>query len=235
MKRAQLLKYAVIAAGFLISAAFYVQMGPGGELLNGLEAAERDILEENASEAETGKSVEDEVSHGDIGIFFRDEAGADDKEGSETMELYELRGLSERQRAEVKELLENEMVKLRAELQYGLAEGTGPSSDTGEYLKKGSHGSSEGSRSGDGAIVAETDDRKDSGAGMEAQSSQSLININTATKEELMELKGIGETRALAIIEYRETYGGFAHIEEIMNISGIKEASFEKIKDRICV
>ena len=50
-----------------------------------------------------------------------------------------------------------------------------------------------------------------------------------------MELKGIGETRALAIIKYRETYGGFAHIEEIMNISGIKEASFEKIKDRICV
>ena len=235
MKRAKLLKYAVIAAGFLISAAFYVQMGPGGELLNGLEAAERALSEENGSEAGTEKPGEDEASYGGIGTFFRDEAGADDKEGLKTMELYELRGLSERQRAEVKELLENEMAKLRSELQYGLAEGTGPSSDTGEYLKEGSHGSSEGSSSGDGAIVAETDDRKDSGAGMEVQSAQPLININTATKEELMELKGIGETRALAIIEYRETYGGFAHIEEIMNISGIKEASFEKIKDRICV
>ena len=50
-----------------------------------------------------------------------------------------------------------------------------------------------------------------------------------------MELKGIGETRARAIIEYRETYGDFAYIEEIMNVSGIKEASFEKIKDDICV
>ena len=50
-----------------------------------------------------------------------------------------------------------------------------------------------------------------------------------------MELKGIGETRARAIIEYRETYGDFGYIEEIMNVSGIKEASFEKIKDDICV
>ena len=50
-----------------------------------------------------------------------------------------------------------------------------------------------------------------------------------------MELKGIGEARAEAIILYRETYGGFGYIEEIMNVSGIKEAAFSKIKDQICV
>lgn len=63
----------------------------------------------------------------------------------------------------------------------------------------------------------------------------SRVNINTAGREELMRLKGIGETRAEAIIAYREEFGPFAHIEEIMNISGIKNAAFEKIKDDITV
>ncbi|MDE6208963.1 MAG: helix-hairpin-helix domain-containing protein [Lachnospiraceae bacterium] len=62
-----------------------------------------------------------------------------------------------------------------------------------------------------------------------------LININTATKSELMTLKGIGETRAESIIEYRDKCGGFNSIEDIMLVSGIKESAFEKIKDYICV
>ena len=62
-----------------------------------------------------------------------------------------------------------------------------------------------------------------------------LVNLNTAGKEELMTLKGIGESRAEAIMAYREDYGPFAHIEEIMNVSGIKEAAFEKIKNDITV
>lgn len=61
------------------------------------------------------------------------------------------------------------------------------------------------------------------------------VNINTATKEELMTLSGIGESRAKSIINYRESHGGFSAIEDIMNVSGIKEAAFEKIKDSICV
>lgn len=68
-----------------------------------------------------------------------------------------------------------------------------------------------------------------------AQGQDGRINLNTATREELMQLKGIGASKADAIIAYRETYGGFGYIEEIMNIRGIKEAAFEKIKDRICV
>ena len=61
------------------------------------------------------------------------------------------------------------------------------------------------------------------------------INLNTATKEELMTLKGIGEAKAADIIRYREEQGPFRTIEEVMNISGIKEAAFGKIKDDITV
>ena len=60
-----------------------------------------------------------------------------------------------------------------------------------------------------------------------------LVNINTATKEELMSLPGIGERKADSIIEYRKSKT-FSSPEDIMNISGIKEAAFNKIKDKIC-
>ena len=61
-----------------------------------------------------------------------------------------------------------------------------------------------------------------------------LINLNTASFDELMNLTGIGETKARQIIEYRGT-NGFNKIEDIMNIPGIKESLFEKIKDEITV
>lgn len=59
------------------------------------------------------------------------------------------------------------------------------------------------------------------------------INLNKATKEELMTLPGVGEAKADSIIQYRNEHGGFKSIEEIMQISGIKEGLFEKIKDLI--
>ena len=65
--------------------------------------------------------------------------------------------------------------------------------------------------------------------------SDGKVNINTAGLEELMTLKGIGESRARAIIEYREQQGAFETPEDIMNISGIKEGVFSKIKDQIAV
>lgn len=69
----------------------------------------------------------------------------------------------------------------------------------------------------------------------QGQSAQTLVNINTASKEQLMTLSGIGESRAEDIIQYREEYGGFQKIEDIMKVSGIKEAAFQKIKDSITV
>jgi competence protein ComEA len=61
------------------------------------------------------------------------------------------------------------------------------------------------------------------------------LNINKATKEELESLPGIGERKAEDIISYRESCGGFQNIEELKNISGIKDGVFDKLKDLITV
>lgn len=61
------------------------------------------------------------------------------------------------------------------------------------------------------------------------------ININKASKDELMTLPGVGESRAESIIKFREKQGAFGSIEDIMQVSGIKEGLFEKIKDLITV
>ncbi len=78
-----------------------------------------------------------------------------------------------------------------------------------------------------------------SGEGVSSSSQQKAgntkVNINTASKEELTTLTGIGEARADDIIEYRDKSGGFNAIEDIMNVPGIKEGAFEKIKDEITV
>lgn len=68
-----------------------------------------------------------------------------------------------------------------------------------------------------------------------AQADSGKVNINTATKEELMTLPGIGESKADAIIAYREARGNFHNAEELMNIDGIKEGVYNKIKDLIIV
>ena len=67
----------------------------------------------------------------------------------------------------------------------------------------------------------------------EAKNQNEKININSATIEELLQLNGIGESKANAIIEYRTKNGDFKTIEDIKNVSGIGEAAFEKIKDQI--
>ena len=62
-----------------------------------------------------------------------------------------------------------------------------------------------------------------------------LVNINTAAKEELMTLPGIGESKADAIIAYRQENGGYRNIEELMQISGIKEGVYSKKSEYITV
>lgn len=62
-----------------------------------------------------------------------------------------------------------------------------------------------------------------------------LLNINTATMEQLMTLPGIGESKAKDIINYRESKGQFGSLEDIMNVPGIKDGVFNKVKDLISV
>ena len=66
-----------------------------------------------------------------------------------------------------------------------------------------------------------------------AEEDDGRININTATAEELTGLKGIGESRANDIIEYRNEHGSFKDIEDIKNVTGIKAGLYAKIKDYI--
>lgn len=62
-----------------------------------------------------------------------------------------------------------------------------------------------------------------------------IININTASKTELMSLNGIGEVKAEAIIDYRNKNGNFKSIEEIGNVKGIGDVIFAKIKNYITI
>lgn len=73
-------------------------------------------------------------------------------------------------------------------------------------------------------------------AGTETAATEAMkVNINTAGKEELMTLTGIGETRAEAILAYRQENGGFQTPEDLMQVEGIKEKTFEKLRDQITV
>ena len=62
-----------------------------------------------------------------------------------------------------------------------------------------------------------------------------LVNINTATAEQLQNLPNIGEVRAKAIIDYREEHGGFKAIEELQEVSGIGEKTFEHLSAYVTV
>lgn len=81
-------------------------------------------------------------------------------------------------------------------------------------------------------------DNKQDSAGQETDSTSAQnagkVNINTASAQELKTLPGIGESKADAILAYRQSHGSFKTAEEIMQISGIKEGLYNKIKDKIC-
>ena len=66
-----------------------------------------------------------------------------------------------------------------------------------------------------------------------SSSNTDVININTANKEQLMKISGVGKTKAEAIISYRDKNGDFKKKEDITKVHGIGKATFEKIKDKI--
>lgn len=71
------------------------------------------------------------------------------------------------------------------------------------------------------------------GGGGKEQEESARVNLNTADAETLMTLTGIGQSKADAILAWREENGGFSSIEDILKVQGIKEGTFQKIKDNI--
>ncbi|OQA52552.1 MAG: ComE operon protein 1 [candidate division WS2 bacterium ADurb.Bin280] len=88
------------------------------------------------------------------------------------------------------------------------------------------------------SVVVSTKTQKVAGASTDGNSLSNvgaMVNINSASADQLDTLEGIGSAYAQRIIEYREASGGFKSIEEIMNVKGIGEKTFEKIKNRITI
>lgn len=83
--------------------------------------------------------------------------------------------------------------------------------------------------------AGETPAPADNAAPSDSSQSGALVNINTATQEELETLPSIGEVRARAIIAYREEHGGFRTTDELMEVSGIGEKIFADISPHITV
>lgn len=225
-KKVAYLKYAIIAAGFLLSAVFYLRTDPGADEGILLETADAD----GAAFAENeGKAA------GEFADSAKASAAAEGGEGTG-------KGIeAERTAAETAPLISCTCAQTAPAQQIIIQNLPEPGSAKGTWGSAGE---------GNGAVSSQAGTAAPQPGGLAAQNAggasvpvsaepaaetPALVNINTAGKDELMTLKGIGESRAEAIIEYRETYGAFAHIEEIMNISGIKEAAFEKIKENITV
>jgi competence protein ComEA len=84
-----------------------------------------------------------------------------------------------------------------------------------------------------GQAAAASPQRKS--AGGKETAAPAIVNLNTATSSQIATLPGVGEAAAKRIIEYREKNGGFKKIEELMNVKGIGEKSFLKLKPLVTV
>lgn len=116
---------------------------------------------------------------------------------------------------------------LRSDVSTPMTSGEGETT-TAEAVAAGSPG-------GDEATAAEAATPRADAGGQQAPAVDTRININTATAAELQRLPGIGPTLAARIVAYREAWGPFKKIEDIMEVPGIGPRRFEDIKDLIKV
>lgn len=84
-----------------------------------------------------------------------------------------------------------------------------------------------------GTVLA--DEKQDETGAMAEPMAGQKIDVNTATAEQLQEVKGIGPKKAEEIVKHRDANGPFASVDELANVKGIGEATVEKIKDEVTV
>lgn len=188
------LKYIILAAGFVISAAFYVISGIPEEI-NIVNESE-DYKEKYSEEMNSAAKVEEN------GIVNETDISSDSDELLE----HEKKLIKDYVREVLGEYIEAERLRKEYDREHA------------EILKifgKYKTDLSEEINTGNKSVVK--------------------ININTAGRDELMQLKDIGEKKAEDILNYREEHGVFLAIEELKNIKGIKASLYEKIKDFITV
>lgn len=104
----------------------------------------------------------------------------------------------------------------------------GEVTDTGDWLEQQSGYRDDNDNDTTDSIGAQQEDSS-------KKQTDDKVDLNTADAAELMTIPGIGQTKAEAIIRYREENGSFQKVEDIMQISGIKEGSFAKMEPYICV
>lgn len=227
MKKSQKLKLIIIAVGIILSTAFYVLGGSFREALRGDN--ELIVLGDSGNQA---LSAGDEGTGADASDLAANLSVA----GEDRLLSASGTGSSTQSEAVLKLLSESYAGRLSDEL-YTDASGRGYLSDAlkaelKSYIREAvreelvaicEEGYLERAVNEAAAVAAAEQERK---AG--------LVNINTADAAGLQSLDGIGEKRAADIIAYRDAHGAFGSIEDIMQVSGIKQSAYDKIKDKIC-
>ncbi len=213
MKKLQKLKIIIIAAGIALSAAFYVFGGGAAKALGGAEES----LIIGGSRGETSNAADTEqISEGAESVSDISEQSENAQEMQKVLQEYYTQRLeyelyiTDDGSGYISDALRDE---LRAYIRGAIRD---------EIIALCEEGYIEQAVSEAATYAAEEAERK---AG--------LVNINTADIAELTTLDGIGEKRAADIIAYRDAHGAFNTPEDIMQVTGIKQSSYDKIKDKI--
>ncbi len=239
MQKLQKVKYIIIAAGVLVSAAFYVfggsaKLASGGDsLIIGYvdEGAENNGGTDIAYGGAAAESYGNGASTAPDGGNYSQTAGGD---GSESVGNSLVSG-DARSAAMVNTLSASYAERLEDELYIG-TDGRGYLSDELKqeirtFIRTAIR--EELTAICEEGYLEQAASEAAAYAAAEAERKAGMVNINTADVSELMTLPGIGEKRAGDIVSYRETHGAFGTPEDIMQVSGIKQSAYDKIKDKI--
>ncbi len=213
MKKLQKLKIIIIAAGIALSAAFYVFGGGAAKAFGG---AEESLIIGGSREGASNAADTEQISEGAESVSDISEQSENAQEMQKVLQEY------------YTQRLEHEL--------YITDDGSGYLSDAlRDELRAYIRGAirDEIIALCEEGYIEQAVSEAATYAAEEAERKAGLVNINTADIAELTTLDGIGEKRAADIIAYRDAHGAFNTPEDIMQVTGIKQSSYDKIKDKI--